>query len=547
MKHLVHARSPHGPFVFLVAILLLLGTGMTLYNYDRASGEVPGVFANVSGFAWSDNIGWISFNCLNPGSDCSTTGNYGVVAPANPPYSTKVTELTNGSLKGYAWSENIGWISFECGADGSPGTCLSDSSADPAAEQVREGFRFPNIAGQGTVARPAELYTTAAGAKAIRGWVRACSVFEAGCGGRLKSKDQTGGWDGWISLEGTSALSTYGIQFKNDGKVLETNATKYAWSSDVLGWIDFHPNCYGTNTPCGDGVRIGHPPLAVSCTVTQERTTTPVEAIWTAQPSGGNGTYAIEWFEKQGGDPNTFDGNYVQILGDSDSRVVTKTYGIDKLGVFNRIVKVTSFETGADGSSNSKTVTTTQPCFNAAANQSGIRVNKLEPDFTLGVNPPLAVSFLAGEVKSNTGLTTISLYPTRVAPPVQQYKAATTLQIFGSDGSLVVGGKLKVGTVGGVLVDADLYLCVADGTGSCSAAPSSNGITSVRPLDASVANPDYETVKLQLRNVNAKSGTGASLRRGAYSFKVKDTSSAYNREQNIVLNVDSLGTAVEEF
>jgi hypothetical protein len=54
---------------------------------------------NVSGWAWSENIGWISFNCLNQNS-CQTV-NYGV----NLDPQTKI-------FSGYAWSENVGWITF---------------------------------------------------------------------------------------------------------------------------------------------------------------------------------------------------------------------------------------------------------------------------------------------------------------------------------------------------------------------------------------------------------------------------------------------------
>ena len=53
---------------------------------------------NLSGFAWGENIGWVSFSCNNT-SSCGTVG-YGV------------TIDTDGALDGYAWAENIGWINF---------------------------------------------------------------------------------------------------------------------------------------------------------------------------------------------------------------------------------------------------------------------------------------------------------------------------------------------------------------------------------------------------------------------------------------------------
>jgi len=52
-----------------------------------------------SGWAWSEDFGWISFNCLDTGV-CGTS-NY------------KVTlNTTTKKFEGYAWSENIGWIKF---------------------------------------------------------------------------------------------------------------------------------------------------------------------------------------------------------------------------------------------------------------------------------------------------------------------------------------------------------------------------------------------------------------------------------------------------
>ncbi|MBI4779525.1 hypothetical protein HY797_03695, partial [Candidatus Falkowbacteria bacterium] len=55
---------------------------------------------NVSGWAWSSNIGWISFNCTNDSPAC-VNSNYGVDI-----------DLTTGNFSGYAWSSSVGWIDF---------------------------------------------------------------------------------------------------------------------------------------------------------------------------------------------------------------------------------------------------------------------------------------------------------------------------------------------------------------------------------------------------------------------------------------------------
>jgi len=54
---------------------------------------------NVSGWAWSENYGWISFNCINDDS-CGSI-DYGVA----------IDEAT-GAMSGHAWSSNLGWIDF---------------------------------------------------------------------------------------------------------------------------------------------------------------------------------------------------------------------------------------------------------------------------------------------------------------------------------------------------------------------------------------------------------------------------------------------------
>lgn len=125
---------------------------------------------NMSGYAWSSNIGWVSFNCTND-SSCGTS-NYGVNKDAS------------GNLTGYAWSSNIGWIKFG-GLAGFPG-------------------------GSGTTAQNAQIVSGN-----LIGWAQALS--------------NGGGWDGWISFTGTG----YGVT--QSGATL----TGYAWGSSVIGWLSF--------------------------------------------------------------------------------------------------------------------------------------------------------------------------------------------------------------------------------------------------------------------------------------------------------------------
>jgi len=56
---------------------------------------------NLSGYAWNDAIGWISFDCHNSGGNCASSN-----------YQVKIN--STGRFTGYAWNDIIGWISFNC-------------------------------------------------------------------------------------------------------------------------------------------------------------------------------------------------------------------------------------------------------------------------------------------------------------------------------------------------------------------------------------------------------------------------------------------------
>ena len=136
----------------------------------------------ITGYAWSSNIGWISFSGIG----------YGVFE--NP---------GNGALSGYAWSSNIGWITFNA----------SDVSGCPS----------------GSCAPKINLSTGN-----LSGWARACAAFsnKTSCSGALEANG--GGWDGWIALAGTAQDgSSYGVTQNGD-----CAWTGYAWGSDAIGAIN---------------------------------------------------------------------------------------------------------------------------------------------------------------------------------------------------------------------------------------------------------------------------------------------------------------------
>ena len=127
---------------------------------------------NVSGYAWSENIGWISFNCTN--QDTCGSVDYGVDI------------AQDGIFSGHAWSEHVGWISFNA----------SDLSGCPS----------------GTCQAEMNL-----GTGEISGWAKVLTSDE------------------WISLRGTTP--DYGLSLNMATKKFEG----WAWGSDVVGWVSF--NC----------------------------------------------------------------------------------------------------------------------------------------------------------------------------------------------------------------------------------------------------------------------------------------------------------------
>jgi hypothetical protein len=160
-------------------ILFILGLVLLPLSFASAGTE-----HNVTGWAWSSNVGWISFNCTNISVASCSGVNYGLTIEAS------------NALTGFAWSPHVGWIQFG-GLSG-----------------------FPS--GAGTYTGNAEK-----NGSSLRGWARALSNGD--------------GWDGWISLGGTN----HTIVASSSGAFLG-----YGWGSNVVGWVSFD----GAGS---DGVRLG--------------------------------------------------------------------------------------------------------------------------------------------------------------------------------------------------------------------------------------------------------------------------------------------------
>jgi hypothetical protein len=170
------AKSGHNIILIIAVLLFMTALIYSAFFAESIEKANAGSAQNVSGWAWSSNIGWISFNCTDT-SSCGAV-DYGVNIAGD------------GDMSGYAWSDNIGWISFN----------QSDLSGCPS------GACKAKLAGNN-----------------LQGWARALSYGD--------------GWDGWISLNG----SNYGVT-KNGNKL-----EGYAWDASTIGakqigigWIQFN-------------------------------------------------------------------------------------------------------------------------------------------------------------------------------------------------------------------------------------------------------------------------------------------------------------------
>lgn len=190
-------------FVFSLFVGLLGGVfTQTVFAGSAASalGWMWGGSEEVSDATGEDTtgLGWISLNSLNCDADddglsdgaanCPTSGDpvadYGVFIPGG-----------DGDLNGYAWSENVGWISFQ------PTDLIGCPSAPCGAYRVGND---------------------------IYGWARVVSIRSA------VAASNAGGYEGWIRLRSDAGV-TYGLTIDTSTTPNEING--YIWS-DEFGWIE---------------------------------------------------------------------------------------------------------------------------------------------------------------------------------------------------------------------------------------------------------------------------------------------------------------------
>jgi len=189
----------------------------------------------LMGYAWSDNVGWVSFNCNN--NDSCGVVNYGV-------------NIDNaGKFSGYAWSDNVGWIDF--------------GPSGPYPESPDYSVRINKTSGS------------------FSGWAKV-----------IAGDDAIGdGWDGWIKMSGDAVGSEGGDpEYEVAANISDGTVGGQAWGSDVFGWLDFSAVVnLSDNCPPGD---ICEPVICdennpSSCEINPSSPSVSLTARWNSVLPGG--------------------------------------------------------------------------------------------------------------------------------------------------------------------------------------------------------------------------------------------------------------------
>lgn len=276
--------------LLLISLVFLGAFGLFSSLGDQALAQ-PKTMQNgeLSGWAWSSNIGWISFNSDNTGSTV--------------PYSVTIDPDTK-VLSGYAWSSSLGWLRFGSGLTG----------------PIEGGDNWPAKIGEDNK---------------LTGWARFCSVYVSGCSGETKtiSGSELGSWDGWLKMENVTYNQELG-RFEG-----------FSWGSLNVGWVnfladfdnDFPPDCtpvntvdtdcdgvYDCSTNCGGvcAISCGGGGQSVTCSVAPPTGDTNTNFTWSVSGlSGFTGDARYFDYEWSGSEDLTGEGSWA-----NGRNQIVKTY-----------------------------------------------------------------------------------------------------------------------------------------------------------------------------------------------------------------------------
>jgi len=198
---------------FSLVFLILVAWFCSKTEIKRVSADAT---KNMSGMAWSSNIGWISFNN-------STTGgavDYGV------DLNIDTGEIEDDS---WAWSSGVGWLNFNPfrpAGDGGLGLNIANLPPIPGGDSYQHDVEWDQATNE------------------FRGWAKFNALPD----------DQ-----GWVRFQPNAGNAFFGLWGVNYSGVCDGNLLKiigYAWSSD-FGWISFDDSNMGGPIPYGVRLNVG--------------------------------------------------------------------------------------------------------------------------------------------------------------------------------------------------------------------------------------------------------------------------------------------------
>jgi hypothetical protein len=205
-SHCLYWRWHHLAVAFVALVGFGIALGASVFTVPHPETAVASGADNVMGWAWTDPIGWISMNNMNPAAG---GGTYGVNV-----------DLATGELIGYAWSDNAGWICF--GNSCSVAAC----TGVPPASVPPYNARYAKL-------DPAP-YSVGATIRYVHGWGKVCNESDLG----------------WISLNchdlsaPTCGTYEYHVAFDmSTHQFQDLSGVSFGWNgnSDLsgFGYVDF--------------------------------------------------------------------------------------------------------------------------------------------------------------------------------------------------------------------------------------------------------------------------------------------------------------------
>jgi len=148
-------------------------------------------------------LGWVSFSCTDRQRDYGGfLGDVCGIGGGRSSYGVGIDEAADGSgrryLSGYAWSDNYGWLNFGCSSTPGSGACFGQGEENyPAGGSAQSRAYVDSTGNMKGWARFCAVFNSG------------CSGTFAGGASTIAASTVLGDWDGWVSLSDSGSL--YGV------------------------------------------------------------------------------------------------------------------------------------------------------------------------------------------------------------------------------------------------------------------------------------------------------------------------------------------------